>query len=200
MSATLSLAEGASLVALARAAIEERLFGAGVLAEVRAAIEITEAMTAPRGCFVTLKTPDPSGRLALRGCIGSIEARLPAHEAVVESALLAAFDDPRFAPLRREEYVSVALAVSALTPMEPVPSAEAIVAGRHGVLLEAAGRRAVFLPEVAAEQGWTTVEMLEHLARKAGLRPEAHREARLFVFLSERFGEENGPTDRIRRS
>jgi AmmeMemoRadiSam system protein A len=200
MSATLSLREGASLVALARAAIEEKLFGPGVLAEVRAAIELTEAMTAPRGCFVTLKTPDPSGRLALRGCIGSIEARRPAHEAVVESALRAAFEDPRFAPLRSEEYASVALTVSALTPMEPVPSAEAIVAGRHGVLLEAAGRRAVFLPEVAGEHGWTTVELLEHLARKAGLPPAAWREGRLFVFLSQRFGEDDRPADRIRRS
>jgi AmmeMemoRadiSam system protein A len=200
VSRTLSLAEGASLVALARAAIEDELFGGGVLAEARAAIRLTEAMTAPRGCFVTLKTPDPSGLLALRGCIGSIEARRPAHEAVVESALLAAFEDPRFAPLRKEEYVSVALSVSALTPMEPVPSAEAIVAGRHGVLLEAAGRRAVFLPEVAAEQGWTTVELLEHLARKAGLGPTAWREAHLSVFFSERFGEDDGPADRIRRS
>lgn len=200
MSAALTPPEGAALVALARAAIEERLFGGGALGSARARLEITEALAIRRGCFVTLKKPAPSGELLLRGCIGSIEPRLPAHEAVVESAVHAAFEDPRFPPLEREEYAEVALSVSALTPMEPVPSAEAIVAGRHGVLLEASGRRAVFLPEVAAEQGWSTVELLDQLCRKAGLPRGAWREARLWVFLSERFGEEAEPPARIRRS
>jgi uncharacterized protein len=200
MTPTLSPQEGAALVALARAAIEDRLHGSGVLAEARAAIRLTEGIRSRRGCFVTLKAPDRSGRLALRGCIGSIEARLPAHEAVVESAVLAAFEDPRFPPLGRDEFVSVALSVSALTPPTPVPSHETIVAGRHGVLLEVSGRRAVFLPEVASEQGWTTVQLLENLSLKAGLGRAAWREARLFVFLSERFGEDQVPAGRIRRS
>jgi uncharacterized protein len=197
---TLSPEEGASLVALARAAIEDRLFGAGRLADARTTIRLTEAIRSPGACFVTLKAPDRSGRLVLRGCIGSIEARLPAHEAVVDAAVKAAFEDPRFPALGRHELATVSLSVSALTPPVPAPSPEAIEAGRHGVLLESQGRRAVFLPEVASEQGWTTVELLENLARKAGLDREAWREGRLFVFLSERFGEETGPPVRIRRS
>lgn len=200
MSSILTPAEGATLVALARAAIEDRLFGGSALAGIRVGTALTEELGVPRGCFVTLKHPAPTGGLALRGCIGSIEPRLPLHEAVVESALLAAFEDRRFSPLRRDEYDAVNLSVSALTPMEPAGSPEAIVAGRHGVLLDVRGRRAVFLPEVAAEQGWTAVELLENLARKAGLAPAAWRDGSLFIFMSERFGDEAGHPARIRRS
>ena len=38
------------------------------------------------------------------------------------------------------------------------------------------GRRAVFLPQVAVEQGWTLEETLEHLSRKAGLDGAAWRD------------------------
>lgn len=195
----LSEEDGAALVALARGAIEERLFGSD-LASVRDAIPITAALAEPRGCFVTLKIPDASGSPVLRGCIGSLEARRPAHEAVVESARQAAFEDPRFPPLRADEYPAVTLSVSVLSAPEPVASPAEIVAGRHGVILAARGRRAVFLPEVAAEQGWSVEEMLGHLARKAGLPAEAWREARLHVFFTEHVASPPSPPARIRRS
>ena len=200
MSARLTVEEGAALVCLARAAIEDRLFHNGALAAARRTVAITPALAAKRACFVTLKTPDANGQLQLRGCIGSTEARLPAHEAAVDSALDAAFDDPRFAPLPPEEHEGLALSVSALTPLTPVPGAESIVAGRDGVALECNGRRALFLPEVATEQGWTRIELLEHLCKKAGLSKDAWQGAKLSTFQSERFGEPEGETARIRRS
>ena len=161
---------------------------------------MTPALAAARACFVTLKTPGSDGLLRLRGCIGSTEARLPAHKAVAATALDAAFADPRFPKLTRDEYPGLVLSVSALTPMAQVAGADAIVAGRDGVVLECDGRRALFLPEVATEQGWTRTELLENVARKAGLPAEAWRRARLFTFESERFGEPEGETARIRRS
>jgi AmmeMemoRadiSam system protein A len=200
MSARLTREEGAGLLALARAAIEDRLFHNGALAAARAATAMTPALEAPRACFVTLKTPGADGRLELRGCIGSTEARLPAREAVVASALDAAFADPRFPKLTREEHQGLVVSVSALTPTTEVPHADGIVALRDGVVLECDGHRALFLPEVAEEQGWTVVELLEHLARKAGLPAEAWRKARLSTFQSERFGETEGRAARIRRS
>jgi len=200
MSTRLTAEEGAALVALARAAIEDRLFENGALAAARKTLAITPALEEKRACFVTLKTPDDGGKLQLRGCIGTTEARLPAHEAAVASALDAAFDDPRFAPLAPEEYAGLVVSVSALTPFTPVPGAESIVPGRDGVVLTAQGRRALFLPEVAAEEGWTRIELLEHLCRKAGLSKDAWQEARLSTFQSERFGEPEGVAARIRRS
>ena len=200
MSARLTPEEGASLLALARAAIEDRLLHNGALAAARRTVAMTPALAAPRACFVTLETPGRDGRLRLRGCIGSTEAHLPAHQAVAASALDAAFSDPRFRPLRVEEYPELVLSVSALTPMAPVPGADDIVTGRDGVVLECDGRRAIFLPEVATEQEWTRTELLENLARKAGLPADAWRRAKLFTFESERFGEAEGEAARIRRS
>jgi AmmeMemoRadiSam system protein A len=200
MSARLTSEEGVALVRLARAAIEDRLFHDGAIAAARKITAITPALTEKRACFVTLKTPDANGELQLRGCIGTTEARLPAHEAAVASALDAAFDDPRFAPLSPEEHTGLVISVSALTPFTPVPSAQSIIPGRDGVVVEAHGRRALFLPEVAAEEGWTRIELLEHLCKKAGLPSKAWQGAKLSTFQSERFGESDGETARIRRS
>lgn len=193
MTARLAPEEGAALLTLARAAIEANLFDDGTLAAVQAAIPKTPALSEKRGCFVTLKTPGRDGRLELRGCIGSTEAKLPAREAVVTSALEAAFADPRFAPLAREEHPGLVVSVSVLTPMAKVEGAEAIDVLRDGVALECDGRFALFLPEVAAEHGWTRTQLLEHLARKAGLPADAWRRARLSTFQSERFGEPERP-------
>jgi AmmeMemoRadiSam system protein A len=189
MSARLTTEEGAALLALARAAIEDRLFGNGALAAAQRSVPMTEALGSQRACFVTIKTPGAGGALELRGCIGSTEARLPAVDAVVLSAQEAAFEDPRFEPLTPEEHPGLVLSVSALTPMAVVAGAEAIVVGRDGVALDCDGRQALFLPEVATEQGWGRVQLLEQLARKAGLPRRAWRKARLATFQSERFGE-----------
>jgi AmmeMemoRadiSam system protein A len=199
MSARLTAEEGAALVALARAAIEDRLFRNGALAAARRSVVITPALAAKRACFVTLHAPDAGGKLVLRGCIGSTEARLPAHEAAIASALDAAFDDPRFPQLSPEEHPGLVVSVSALTPFTPVPSEESIVPGRDGVVLTARGHRALFLPEVAEEQGWTRIELLEHLCRKADLPKNAWQGARLSTFRSEKFGERESGAARIQR-
>jgi AmmeMemoRadiSam system protein A len=200
MSTKLTPEDGEALLALARAAIEERLFGNGALGDVRRSITAMAALDSPRACFVTIKTPSASGGLELRGCIGSTEARLPAREAVVAAALEAAFEDPRFAPLTPDEHPGLVVSISALTPMESIPDASAIVVGRDGVALECDGRRALFLPEVATEHRWDKTALLEQLARKAGLPAAAWRRARLWVFQSERFAEPQGGAARIRRS
>jgi AmmeMemoRadiSam system protein A len=180
----LTPAEGGTLLALARAAIEDRLRTDGTLSRVRSGIPITPALAEPRGVFVTLKAPE-----VLRGCIGSILPSSPLHEAVVEAALGAAFEDPRFPPVTAEEYPALRLSASVLTALEPAASKDAIVPGTHGVHLSSGPRRAVFLPQVAAEQGWSTDELLEALARKAGLPRDGWRRAVLSVFRSQNFGE-----------
>jgi len=189
MTGRLTRDERTTLLALARAAIVERLFEDGALAAAKRRMTVTPALSAVRACFVTLETPDPEGVLQLRGCIGSTEPRHPTHEAVVSAAIDAAFSDPRFAPLARDEVVGLCISVSVLTPMIAVREPAAIVVGRDGVSLSHAGRTALFLPEVATSQGWTREELLGQLARKAGLPASAWREARLSIFQSERFGE-----------
>ena len=96
-------------------------------------------------------------------------------------AVDAAFRDPRFLPLTQEEFREVELEISALTPAVPVDSWRDIVIGRHGMTLTKFGRSAVFLPQVAPEQGWGIEETLTHLAMKAGLPPDAWREGATFT-------------------
>ena len=125
-------------------------------------------MKAVRGGFVTLHK-----RGDLRGCIGEIVPRREVWKVVREQALNAAFHDPRFSPLSEDELGEVELELSILTPPKPVASWKDIVIGKHGMVLSKGGRSAVFLPQVAPEQGWGIEETLTHLSMKAGLPPDA---------------------------
>jgi AmmeMemoRadiSam system protein A len=136
-----------------------------------------------RGVFVTLTAGG-----ALRGCIGYIEGHKPLIDAVVDNGRGAAVGDPRFAPVTVKELPGLEMEISALTPLKQVEGPEEIQIGRHGILLSARGRRAVFLPQVAVEQGWDLETTLGHLALKAGLAPNAWQEgAVLQVFEAEIF-------------
>ena len=152
-----------------------------------------EKLSRPCGAFVTL-TRD--GRL--RGCIGSIVGTSPLYAEVRANAGNAAFRDPRFPPLEREELDGTEIEISVLTPLVRVAGPEEIEVGRHGVVLEREGRRAVFLPQVAPEQGWDRETMLGHLAVKAGLARDAWRAKTTFdvfealVFSEEEVGREPG--------
>ncbi len=149
----------------------------------KAGIDLDPRLNSHRGAFVTLTT---DGRL--RGCIGYIEGIKPLVNAVADNGRSAAIGDPRFAPVTSGELPDIHIEVSALTPMEPVAGPEEIVIGRHGVILVKEDRRAVFLPQVAPEQGWDRDTTLTHLAIKAGLDPDAWREgAEFLVFEADVF-------------
>jgi len=128
-----------------------------------------------RGVFVTLKK-----REDLRGCIGHMVGDRPLAEQVGAMALQSAFEDPRFSPVTLKELADIEIEISVLTPMKPVSGPNDIVVGRDGVLLRKGGRSAVFLPQVAPEQGWGRDEMLSHLSRKAGLPADAWKEGASF--------------------
>jgi len=146
-------------------------------------LDLDGVLAERRGVFVTL-TRDG----ALRGCVGTIEGRRPLAEAVIGAARSAAAADPRFPPVGSAEAALLDLEVSVLTTLLPVPGPEAIEVGRHGVLLRRGARQAVFLPQVAPEQGWDRETMLTHLALKAGLPPDAWRKgARFEVFTADVF-------------
>jgi len=130
----------------------------------------------PRGVFVTLKK-----RGDLRGCIGRMVPDRPLAELVGAMALQSAFEDPRFSPVTSRELADLEIEISVLTPMKPVSGPNDIVVGRDGVLLQKGGRSAVFLPQVAPEQGWGRDEMLNHLSQKAGLPAGAWRDGASFL-------------------
>ncbi len=185
----LALDEKRRLLAVARRSIQHVLETGRPLSDDAFAAEATAGMRRRMGCFVTLKMQDTQ---ALRGCIGEIAPRRPLFRAVTALAVQSAFRDPRFDPLTEQEFDAVTIEISALTPERPVASWRDIEIGRHGMTLCKQGQAAVFLPQVAPEQGWSLEETLSHLAMKAGLDPDAWREGTSFtVFEAVVFGEED---------
>ena len=139
------------------------------------------------GAFSTLKIGD-----RLRGCIGNFAGAGALRDILPRVVRDSALNDPRFPPVRPEELEAIAHTLSILFPGYAVETAEEIRLGVDGIILAVGGRRAVFLPEVAEEQGWDLATTLSRLAHKAGLRAEAWRDdgAEIRVFQ----------TVRIRRS
>ncbi len=182
---SLSEDEKRSALKLARTAVTEAVFY-GKLSDYIPA----EGIFAERhGVFVTLHL-----REHLQGCIGVIEAREPLGEAIVRCAASAALEDPRFAPLRKDQLDEFRLEISLLSPLSPIVP-ESIEIGLHGLLIVLHAQRGLLLPQVATEHRLTREQFLEETCRKAGLRPEAWRdpEARIFGFTCEVFSEQPLP-------
>lgn len=127
------------------------------------------------GAFVTLKINEE-----LRGCIGYIIAIKPLFETVCESAQAAAFRDPRFKELTREEFDKIKIEISVLSPFKTINSYDDIELGKHGLLLEEGGH-GVLLPQVATENNFTTEQFLTALCHKAGLYGEYWKERMLKI-------------------
>jgi AmmeMemoRadiSam system protein A len=139
----------------------------------------------PQGAFVTLKQNG-----ALRGCIGHLTSDFPLGMTTGWMAVQAGENDPRFQPVSLEELAGLEIEISVMSPMKPVAKPADIVPGRDGVVIQKDGRSAVFLPQVATEQGWGLGEMLDHLCLKAGLPREAWKSgAKFLVFQAEIFSE-----------
>ena len=162
---------GEYLVRLARRSVEHFFETGQVLEEVPPYEEVKKKM----GAFTTIKRV--SGEL--RGCIGYPLPIKPLYQAVIETALLAAFDDPRFPPLREEELDDVIFEVSVLTVPQELPKEElphGITIGRDGLIVEGYGRSGLLLPQVAVEENWDSVTFLDHTCIKAGLPPGCWKE------------------------
>ena len=149
---------------------------------------LDEDLRRPAGAFVTLRTKDGHD---LRGCIGSIQAVAPLAQSVLSNAVNAAFQDPRFFPLRREELKDVELEISVMSPIETVRDVEEIEVGRDGLIISRGGRAGLLLPQVATEYDWDRDTFLSQTCVKAGLPPDAWRggNCRIERFSAEVFSE-----------
>ncbi|MFC1609639.1 AmmeMemoRadiSam system protein A [Myxococcota bacterium] len=136
--------------------------------------------------FVTLKKHGQ-----LRGCVGHILPIQALWLDIRDNAISAAVHDNRFPSVKAEELDQLHLEISVLTPPREIDGPEQFIVGRHGIILSAHGRRAVYLPQVAPEQGWDRTTTLTHLARKAGLPGDAWRSSttQLRVFEAQVFAE-----------
>lgn len=173
----------------ARTSIESRLYGHAeavpAVPELPAGKRENNPLFRRLGSFVTLQLDG-----SLRGCIGTIVAHEPLYLNVWNMASAAAFEDPRFSPLRPGEWSRVDMEISVLDQPAPCPDPGAIVIGRDGLILQARGASGVFLPQVPLEQGWNLPTYLSMLCAKAGLPDGAWRwpDARLFWYQAQVFG------------
>jgi MEMO1 family protein len=182
---SLSEKDKRQLLSLARKTIEAYLRDGRPPSAADLGVQVSSALQMSRAAFVTLKKQGD-----LRGCIGDVLPRQPLYQSVIENAINAAVNDPRFMPVSPSEVKALRIEISALTVPSPVRSSGQIRLGTDGIILSKGGRRALFLPQVAPEQGWTLQQTLTELSRKAGLAPDAWREGASFqVFQAEVFGE-----------
>lgn len=146
-----------------------------------------EDLRRPAGSFVTL-TRDGE----LRGCIGSIHPVAPLHQAVSNSAINAAFRDPRFLPLQKEELPEIEIEISVMGPIEQVTNVDEIMVGRDGLIVSRGRNAGLLLPQVATEYGWDREVFLSQTCMKAGLPPESWRapDCRIERFSAEVFNEQ----------
>jgi AmmeMemoRadiSam system protein A len=140
----------------------------------------SEKLLEHRGAFVTLHEKDGG----LRGCIGMMNAADPLCETVRNMAVEAAFNDPRFTQLTKEEFEAINIEISILSPLKKINDAGEIKLGEHGVMVKKGFRSGVFLPQVAIETGWTLDEFMSNLCSgKAGLDPDAWEKSGIDVYI-----------------
>ena len=175
----LSAYEKEQLKQLARQTIEDVLFDRD-----KSEFEPTETLKEKRGAFVTVKKNNQ-----LRGCIGYIKGVLPLYETIREMAIQAAFRDPRFSPLQKNEWKDVDIEISVLTPMKKINDVSEIDVGVHGLYIEKGPYSGLLLPQVATEHRWDSVTFLENTCYKAGLQKDAwkSKDTVIYVFSADVF-------------
>jgi AmmeMemoRadiSam system protein A len=181
--------EGRYLLALARQTIEESLFGEKN--QEQPDVDLSPKLSEERGTFVTLTKNG-----VLRGCIGHILPQESVIEGIRVNAINAAYRDPRFPPLSKEEWKNVKVEVSILTEPRPLEYADAddllnkLRPGIDGLIIKKGFRQATFLPQVW-EQLPDKKEFLRHLCLKAGLDREAwkHEKLEVSVYQAQAFEE-----------
>lgn len=143
------------------------------------------SLSEPRGAFVSLYS-----RVELRGCVGQVENPGPLADVVARSAISAALHDPRFAPIVPDEVAALKVEISVLSVPERI-SPEAIVVGRHGLIVMRKRFKGLLLPQVATERNWSAQRFLQETCIKAGLPRDTWRDpaTRIFGFTADIYSE-----------
>ncbi len=180
----LSLTQKKTLVGLARQSLESFVKkGQRISADIK-----DVRLNQVQGAFVTLTKGG-----VLRGCIGNIIGQKPLAQTVVDMAIAAASEDPRFPPVKADELKDIHVEVSVLSIPVKINSIDQIKLGRDGVILASNnGHQGVFLPQVATETQWSKEEFLNELCtQKAGLLPQCYLDPEVdkFTFTAEVFDE-----------
>ncbi|MCL4365071.1 MAG: TIGR00296 family protein [Candidatus Marsarchaeota archaeon] len=184
--------DGETLVKAARNSIE--LFLKSPKFENRMIERHIERFTDRRGVFVTIKHYPT---MSLRGCIGFPKPVAPLKELVIEAAIAAAAEDPRFVPLSQHELGESVIEVSVLHQPELISETTAkgrmnrVRVGRDGLIIHYGFKSGLLLPVVPIEEGWNTERFLSGVCEKAGLNRDSWKrpEISLYKFTAQVFRE-----------
>ncbi len=172
-----SAEERRSLLTLARNAIASALEGKTV-----DTTSPSEHLAERRGAFTTLTIGGE-----LRGCVGYVFPNYSLYRTVAETAVAAATNDTRFAPVTMGELPKLEYEISVLSPLQPIDP-EDVEVGKHGLVVTFGGRRGLLLPQVPVERGWDRETFLAQTCMKAGLPADAwERGATMQAFTAEIF-------------
>jgi uncharacterized protein len=176
----LSQEEGAIAVRLARQALEGAIRGERLLP-----LHLPPIFDEKRGVFVTLKRQGE-----LRGCIGLPYPIMPLRDAIIEAAVSAGTQDPRFPPVNVRELSELEVEVTVLTVPQPLLGSslqrpEMVKVGTHGLLVKGWGGSGLLLPQVPVEYNWNSQQFLTHTCVKAGLPEDCWRSDDVEVFTFE---------------
>ena len=186
----ISLIEGTELVCLARTAVEKYLQESVI-------IKPEKETSEKAGVFVTLNYLTPNRREDLRGCIGFPLPEKTLYQSVIDAALAAATEDPRFPPLDVRELNNIVFEVSVLTPPQeirvnnPADYRKQVEIGRDGLILQWRFGSGLLLPQVPVELNWDVEEYLANICYKAGAPPDVWVDpsSKLYKFQSTVFKE-----------
>lgn len=195
----LTLVQGRKLITLARDSIVTYFSKKNP----RVSKEIKDEFSEKRGIFVTL-----SKEGKLRGCIGFPEPIYALYEAVINAARSAAFSDPRFPPLDKDEIDRITIEVSVLTAprlievRNPEDIVKKIKVGKDGLIVRGTFNSGLLLPQVAVDYKWDAKTFLEQTCVKAGLPANTWADfdaCRIYKFQSQVFSEKspNGQVEQL---
>jgi hypothetical protein len=163
----LSDSDGVVLVKTARKAVTQFLSNGN---RMKLESDLEEKFSFNSGVFVTLNNPD-----GLRGCIGFPMPEKKLSHGIIDAAISAATEDPRFPSVKTNELNDIVFEVTVLTPpvvidvSNPMEYLEKIKVGRDGLIIRHSFSSGLLLPQVPVEYGWNVEEFLQHTCEKAGL-------------------------------
>ncbi len=187
----IKLEQAKKLMLLARETISAYFNGK----EVQVDDEIKKEFGEDSGAFVSLYLKED-----LIGCIGIPRPMMPLYKAIIQGAKGAAFEDPRFPPLRKDQFDYIRVEISVLTEPEaievedPKEYPSKIEIGKDGLMIKDEFGSGLLLPQVAIEWKWKPKEFLDQTCRKAGLEPDCwcNLKRNVYKFQAQLFAEENG--------
>ena len=175
----LSDSDGFFLVKTARTAVTEFLSTGN---RIKLESEHEKKFSFNSGVFVTLNNAD-----GLRGCIGFPMPDKKLSHGIIDAAIAAATEDPRFSPVKTNELNDIVFEVTVLTPpveitvTDPMEYLEKIKVGRDGLIIRNSFSSGLLLPQVPVEYGWNVEEFLQHTCEKAGLEKDTWKNEKVKI-------------------